>query len=513
MKMKEVIAATGLPEKTIRYYEDRTLITPDTYRQNGRTYHEYSQEDVVALRHIILLRHAQFTLDEIRRMQQDAGTIPEILSDHHTRLEAQRESLEALADLSETEANSWTSLAQEIEDRNRATPDYQPTLRFAEFDPESEAQREAELRQVRARHARPAHGARIAIISLSVVCVVLAAVLIGILAHSNNSVTVTLESTNGWYYYLSTEGLMRTENPNEPGNLVCGRTNSASTITYCVGEHQVYVIMDNMLYSMDPDGENRHAYRPRFTSAYAGGVESISPGTVNFHLHENELIVMEVSGGQLGGGDRYLVRITADSGKQEKLNYELQYGYGYYTALRGDILYILEIDQSEDGDTSVIRYDLALDAVMDRTPLDLPICMPLYLGVEPDWYFTDWSSTNDGYTVSKLFRLDSELIQGEDTPAAVEELMEIDGTIQTVSGHYAVYQGDYAMIPVDDPLGIAENEFYASARGTYLMNLETGDQFLLDYDYRYLNFFPDGLLITGTNHTSGEPFQQWLEYP
>lgn len=510
MKMKEVIAATGLPEKTIRYYEERALITPETYRQNGRTYHEYSKEDVVALRHIIMLRQTQFTLEEIHRMQMDASTIPEVLKTHHARLTAQRESLEALANLSESEAKNWEALAQEIAEQYRRTPDYQPTLHFAEFDPESEAEREAELKQVQERHARPARGARIAIISLSIACVVLAAVLIGILAHSNNTVTVPMESTNGWYYYLSTEGLMRTENPNEPGNLVCGRTNSASTITYCVGEHQVYVIMDNMLYSMDPDGENRHAYRPRFTSAYAGGEETFCS---TFHIHGDELIVMEVSGGQLGGGDRYLVRITADSGKQEKLNYELQYGYGYYTALRGDILYILEIDQSEDGDTSVIRYDLALDAVMDRTPLDLPICMPLYLGVEPDWYFTDWSSTNDGYTVSKLFRLDSELIQGEDTPAAVEELMEIDGTIQTVSGHYAVYQGDYAMIPVDDPLGIAENEFYASARGTYLMNLETGDQFLLDYDYRYLNFFPDGLLLTGMNYETGQILQQWLEYP
>ena len=44
MKKKEVIAATGLLEKTIRYYEERALITPETYRQNGRTYHEYNQE-------------------------------------------------------------------------------------------------------------------------------------------------------------------------------------------------------------------------------------------------------------------------------------------------------------------------------------------------------------------------------------------------------------------------------------------------------------------------------------
>ena len=153
MKIKEVMTATGLTEKTIRYYEERALITPETYRQNGRTYHEYSKEDVAALKHIVSLRQAQFTLEEIRRMQQDAGTIPEILSDHHKRIAAQRESLEALADLSESEAKSWDALAQELTDRYRRTPDYQPTLRFAEFDPESEAQREAELRKVRQRHS------------------------------------------------------------------------------------------------------------------------------------------------------------------------------------------------------------------------------------------------------------------------------------------------------------------------------------------------------------------------
>ena len=45
------------------------------------------------------------------------------------------------------------------------------------------------------------------------------------------------------------------------------------------------------------------------------------------------------------------------------------------------------------------------------------------------------------------------------------------------------------------------------------MNLETGDQFLLDLDYRYLNFFPDGLLLTGMNYETGQILQQWLEYP
>ena len=509
MKMKEVMAATGLPEKTIRYYEDRGLITPETYRQNGRTYHEYSPEDVSALTHIVILRQAQFTLEEIHRMQTDADTLPEILETHQNRLIAQKESLEALSNLSEMEAKSWDDLAKEIESRSRTTQDYQPTLRFAELDPESDAEREAELARVRRRHAHPVNGARIAIISLSVACVALAVILIGVLVHSDKPVTVSVESTTGWYYYLTTEGLMRTQDPNQSGELVFGRSSSASTIAYRVGEYQIYVLMDSMLYSMDPDGSNHHRYRPKFTSAYAGGEE-------NFHLHDSELIVMEESGGQLGGGDRYLVRVPVDGSKQEKLNYELLPGYGYYTALRGDILFILELDQSSDGNTSVIRYDLIGDTIMDRTTLRLPLGSALYMGVEPDWYFGSFSSAagNGNATTTNLYQVHSDLIQGDgESVKLVDRQATINGAVQTVYGHYAVYQGDYETIPVDDQLGIAENEVYAQARHTYLMNLETGDQFLLDLDYRYLNFFPDGLLLTGINYETGQILQQWLEYP
>ena len=217
---------------------------------------------------------------------------------------------------------------------------------------------------------------------------------------------------------------------------------------------------------------------------------------------------------QLGGGDRYLVRVPVDGSKQEKLNYELQPGYEYYTALRGDTLYILELDQSSDGNTSVIRYDLIGNTVMDRTTLRLPLSRALYMGVEPDWYFGSWNSAtgNGNATTTDLYQIHSDLIQGDGEPVKlVDRLATINGAVHTVYGHYAVYQGDYETIPVDDPLGIAENEVYAQSRHTYLMNLETGDQFLLDQDYRYLNFFPDGLLITGTGMLAGgtevDPFR------
>ena len=189
MKMKEAISATGLPEKTIRYYEDRGLVTPETYRQNGRTYHEYSWEDIEALKGIVTLRKAQFTLEEIHRMQQDAGAIQEILIAHQKRLEALQESLEALSGLTDASASDWMALVREIETRRRANPDYVPVLRFGALDPESEEERQAELRRVRDHHARSVSAARIAIISLSVLCIALLffLLLIGLLTLRNNT--------------------------------------------------------------------------------------------------------------------------------------------------------------------------------------------------------------------------------------------------------------------------------------------------------------------------------------
>ena len=49
------------------------------------------------------------------------------------------------------------------------------------------------------------------------------------------------------------------------------------------------------------------------------------------------------------------------------------------------------------------------------------------------------------------------MIQGDGEPVKlVDRLATINGAVHTVYGHYAVYQGDYETIPVNDPLEIAE---------------------------------------------------------
>jgi DNA-binding transcriptional MerR regulator len=91
MKIKEVTQQTGLPENTIRYYESRGLITPETQRRNGRTYHEYSQEDVEALGKILTLRRARFSIEEILLLQHQPEHLPEVVTQVQGRIQREQQ--------------------------------------------------------------------------------------------------------------------------------------------------------------------------------------------------------------------------------------------------------------------------------------------------------------------------------------------------------------------------------------------------------------------------------------
>lgn len=65
MNIGEASAATGLPAKTIRYYEDIGLIKPDR-AANG--YRDYGGKDVHRLAFIQRSRSLGFTIDECRSL-------------------------------------------------------------------------------------------------------------------------------------------------------------------------------------------------------------------------------------------------------------------------------------------------------------------------------------------------------------------------------------------------------------------------------------------------------------
>ena len=99
MKIKEVSRATGLTEKTIRYYENRGLVIPAAKEQNGRSFRDYSEEDVAALRAVSTLRRARFPVEEIARMQREPESIGEVLKAYETSVEEAYAALGRIRDL------------------------------------------------------------------------------------------------------------------------------------------------------------------------------------------------------------------------------------------------------------------------------------------------------------------------------------------------------------------------------------------------------------------------------
>lgn len=65
MNIGEVAKATGLPAKTIRYYEDIELVRP---ARAGNGYRDYARDDVHRLAFIQRARGLGFTINECRQL-------------------------------------------------------------------------------------------------------------------------------------------------------------------------------------------------------------------------------------------------------------------------------------------------------------------------------------------------------------------------------------------------------------------------------------------------------------
>jgi DNA-binding transcriptional MerR regulator len=138
MKMKEVCERTGLTERAVRLYCEKGLISPETYTQNEREYLVFHERDEKALRCIATLRAADFTLEEIRTMQNEPFLIEKTVREHTAKL--MRESAEKLElcgrlqALDPTKLRDIVDLAEELggnEPRSNVAPLKGPT--FAEF--------------------------------------------------------------------------------------------------------------------------------------------------------------------------------------------------------------------------------------------------------------------------------------------------------------------------------------------------------------------------------------------
>ena len=120
MRIKEAARKTGLSEKTIRYYESRGLVLPDTEERNGKTWRDYTEEHVAQLTAVATLRKAFFHVEEIDAIRADPARIPETLTEVRARVEETYETLGKLRELMNQpelqEAPDLLALAEELKE-------------------------------------------------------------------------------------------------------------------------------------------------------------------------------------------------------------------------------------------------------------------------------------------------------------------------------------------------------------------------------------------------------------
>ena len=127
MKIKEVISKTGLTDRAIRLYIEYGLVMPENQKSyNGRNNYNFTQEDVDCFEQIAMLRKADFSLEQIKKLKSGGEPAREVLLEY---LSAKQESVvmgqrivEALKDFSEQEAVTLESVCAKINESIENTP-------------------------------------------------------------------------------------------------------------------------------------------------------------------------------------------------------------------------------------------------------------------------------------------------------------------------------------------------------------------------------------------------------
>ena len=104
MNIGEAAALSGLPAKTIRYYEEAGLVTPAARGANG--YRRYSEKDIHRLRFLQRARSLGFSIQECRELlslyedqHRASADVKAIARQHLQDIERKIAELESLRDL------------------------------------------------------------------------------------------------------------------------------------------------------------------------------------------------------------------------------------------------------------------------------------------------------------------------------------------------------------------------------------------------------------------------------
>lgn len=474
MKIKEVVRLTGIPERTIRFYEERGMLDVKKERRNGRNYHEFTQENVEELQRIVILRQARFSLEEILVMKRMPKKIGEIVRGNLCRLEAEQQQLSRLTQSKDmASAADWKELAQRVEEALRCNPGYQPQLRFGYGDPESPQEKEAAIAAHRKKQNRQWHWGTCLFLGLSVFFFVISLVF-GILLYGASRSAPTVyqqemppepqDSTENYLYYRLDEGLARSDRDGMHQEIIYETRNS---FQFRLSQDKVFILDGTQLFSVNADGSGKYQYPPAFYTEYMNK----DPNGGLFLLSEDSVFILEGD----DQGNRALVRVPLDGSPHEKLDMDLD-GYANLSGwIWDDILYVFRtfvgspnVDTSNDGFYSeILEYNLEQHEVsIVHTPFSVTSAQGLY--------FDD----SQGYLVApqgNLIWVTPEYLAGSVLKTYAETIL-------------AMY-GDSLLLIAEEDQGIHY----------YLENIHTGVQTSLPQIYGtiqpYLNFTEKGLRI------------------
>ena len=112
MKIKEVMEQTGLTDWAIRLYISNGLLQPETkHSYTGRNSYEFSAENVTLLQKIALLRKADFSLEQIKLLQDGGQAAADMLGEYiEEKQEQQKKNEKILSVLKDIPADSEPTL-------------------------------------------------------------------------------------------------------------------------------------------------------------------------------------------------------------------------------------------------------------------------------------------------------------------------------------------------------------------------------------------------------------------
>lgn len=119
MKISEVCEKTGLTKRTVRFYIEKGLLSPETEYKNGKDFREFSEADVRLLKAISVLRGLDISVDDIGRLigrEVSAGQLIEkYRTDSRTQLLDRERIFNILSEVRPDEPDDIYSFSEAVE--------------------------------------------------------------------------------------------------------------------------------------------------------------------------------------------------------------------------------------------------------------------------------------------------------------------------------------------------------------------------------------------------------------